>query len=66
MSNNSKDSAVAGHAAVYFFCGAVFGGGADIIVGTYYSADMARVAGLAGFVGGLLIARWITQRYFPD
>ena len=58
------DGEFAAHAVVYFLCGALFGGGADVLVSLYWGNDLGQAAGLAGFVAGLLLARMILRRRF--
>lgn len=62
----TSGSAIGGHMVVYFGLGGLLGGGADSLA-TWLGGDhWGRMAGIAGLAIGLLLARKLANRWFPD
>ena len=61
-----RDSVATAHAVVYFVCGAVLGGGADLVVSHLADPATGQIAGFAGFAAGIALAWAVTRRWYPD
>jgi hypothetical protein len=62
----TSGTAIGGHMVVYFGLGGLLGGGSDALASWLAGDQWGRAAGIAGLILGLLIARKLAGRWFPD